>query len=95
MTLANTSWLKDMYVKALKDGSSVVAVNKEGKLMGVRVGKVTRYHITSRQMLSKCHAGAKNTIVNLQGEPTGLLGLKIELVGSLTACPSFYPRWAC
>ena len=42
MTLANTSWLKDMYVKALKDGSSVVAVNKEGKLMGVRVGKVTR-----------------------------------------------------
>ena len=42
MTLANTSWLKDIYVKALKDGSSVVAVNKEGKLMGVRVGKVTR-----------------------------------------------------
>jgi len=42
MTLANTSWLKDMYVKALKDGSSVVAVNKEGELMGVRVGKVTR-----------------------------------------------------
>ena len=32
-----------MYVKALKDGSSVVAVNKEGKLMGVRVGNVTRY----------------------------------------------------
>merc|ERR1712130_559003 len=30
------------YIKALKDGSSVVAVNKEGKLMGVRVGNVTR-----------------------------------------------------
>ena len=44
MTLANTSWLKSMYVKALKDGSSVVAVSKEGKLMGVRVGNVTRYN---------------------------------------------------
>ena len=45
MTLANTSWLKDVYVKALKDGSSVAAVSKEGKLMGVRVAKVTRYMI--------------------------------------------------
>ena len=42
MTLGNTSWLKQMYIDALKDGSSVVAVDKEGKLMGVRVGKVTR-----------------------------------------------------
>ena len=40
MTLGNTSWLKQMYIDALKDGSSVVAVDKEGKLMGVRVGKV-------------------------------------------------------
>ena len=48
MTLANTGWLKDMYIKALKDGSSVVAVDKEGKLMGVRVGNVTRlYHHSS------------------------------------------------
>ena len=45
MTLANTGWLKDMYIKALKDGSSVAAVNNEGKLMGVRVGNVTRYII--------------------------------------------------
>ena len=43
MTLANTPWMKSMYIKALKDGSSVAAVSKEGKLMGVRVGNVTRY----------------------------------------------------
>ena len=51
MTLANTSWMKDMYVKALKDGSSVAAVSKEGKLMGVRVGYVTRYMIVLQTLI--------------------------------------------
>lgn len=32
----------DMYRKALKDGSSIAAVNPEGKVMGVRVGNVTK-----------------------------------------------------
>ena len=43
ITLDNSSFLKSEYRGSLLDGTSIAAVNPEGRVMAVRVGNIIRW----------------------------------------------------